>query len=264
MKLEGKIVVITGSSQGIGKATAIEFCKQGATVVLNGRDERKLRKTVLDLKNKGYSVDAIQADITDSHACEFLMEETVRRFGKLDVLINNASLTMQESLEVIDATSFVKIFNSNSLGSVLPTLAALPYLKKSKGSVVFISSLAGLHAMPSASAYSMGKMSLTAFWQSLQLELAGSGVHAGICYVSFTQNEASKRMMQANGGETTVPDRPGILVQSREKVGRSIVRMVRLRRPKKVLSTLGTSVALLFRFTPRTTLFLMKSFQGKG
>lgn len=261
MKLAGKIVLITGSSQGIGKATAVEFCKKGATVILNGRNERKLRKAELDLQNKGFSVYALQGDITDKNDCTRLMEEIVARFGALDVLINNASVTMQESVQAIDLESFENIFNSNAIGSVFPTLAALPLLKKSGGSVLFISSLAGLHAMPSASAYSMGKMSLTAFWQSLQIELSRSGIHAAICYVSFTQNEQSKRMMSANGQLVEVPKRPKFLVQSREKVGRTLVRMIRYRRSKRVLSIMGKLVAFMFRYFPKTTLLIMRSAQ---
>ena len=233
---KGKVAIITGSSQGIGKATAIELCKKGASVVLNGRTLKKLRKTELELLNQGFDVKAVQGDITSLEGCQNLIDETIKTYGKIDILINNGSVTMNESFDSLKPEIFSEIYNSNSVGAVYPTKLALPHLKKTKGSVIFISSLAGLHSMPSASGYSMGKMALTAFWQSLRIELSSTGIHFGICYVSFTQTENQKRMVTADGSLIPVPKRPNIILQSREKVSRKIVRMIQFRRPKIILS----------------------------
>ena len=259
-----KVAIVTGSSQGIGKATAIELCKRGATVVLNGRTQSKLRKAELELLGKGYKVRGIQADITSMEDCKRLMHETVQEFGRIDILINNGSLTMNESFEELNADLFSKIHNSNSIGAVYPTKFALPFLKKTKGSVIFISSLAGLHSMPFASGYSMGKMALTALWQSLRIELSSTGVHFGICYVSFTENESSKRMIKADGTLVPVPKRPWFMLQSRNKVARKIVGMVKYRRKKVTLSCLGKVIALLFRHFPNLVLNLIILTQKKS
>lgn len=259
-----KVALVTGSSQGIGKATAIELCKRGATVILNGRSTDKLRKTELELLNKGYKVRGIQADITSLQDCERMINEIIKVFGQLDILINNGSLTMNESFEELNPDLFSKIHNSNSIGAVYPTKFALPFLKKSKGSVVFISSLAGLHSMPSASGYSMGKMALTALWQSLRIELSTTGIHFGICYVSFTENESSKRMIKADGSTIPVPKRPWFMLQSREKVSKKIISMVKHRRSKMTLSLLGKCIAFLFRYFPNLVINLIILSQKKS
>jgi short-subunit dehydrogenase len=259
-----KVALVTGSSQGIGKATAIELCKRGATVILNGRTASKLRKAELELLNSGYKVRGIQADITSLDDCKRMIDETIQTFGRLDILINNGSLTMNESFEELNPDLFSKIHNSNSIGAVYPTKFALPFLKKTKGSVVFISSLAGLHSMPSASGYSMGKMALTALWQSLRIELNTTGIHFGICYVSFTENESSKRMIKADGTLIPVPKRPSFMLQSRQKVSRKIVGMVKYRRSKVTLSLLGKVIAFLFRHFPTIVLKLIIFSQRKS
>ena len=260
---KGKVVIITGSSQGIGKATAIALCKQGATVVLNGRNPEKLRKTETQLHAKGYSVHAIAGDVTSVADCQHLIDETVSKFGGIDVLINNGSLTMNEKISAIQPEVFAQIHDSNSLGAVYPTLAALPHLRLSKGSIVLISSLAGLHGMPSASAYSMGKMALTAWWQSLKIELHQSSIHIGICYLGFTENETEKRMITADGSLVSVPERPRFLQQSREEVANKICGMIRYRKSKLVLTPLGKISAVLFRYFPRTVLAIFQISQRK-
>ena len=260
-KFNGKVAIITGSSQGIGKATAIKLCQEGASVVLNGRTLLKLEKAKEELQKMGYDVKAIQGDITSEEDCSRLIEKTVRHFGKLDFLINNGSLTMNEKINKLKPEVFASIYDSNSMGAVYPTLAALPHLKKTRGSVIFISSLAGLHGLPSASAYSMGKMALTALWQSLKIELRNTGIHFGICYVSFTQNEQHKRMVTSDGTLVPVPKRPGFIQQSREKVASKIACMIHWRRSRIVLSPLGKITAFAMRYFPRTVLFIMTRVQ---
>ncbi|MCG8574317.1 MAG: SDR family oxidoreductase [Flavobacteriales bacterium] len=259
-----KVVIITGSSSGIGKATAISLCKRGAKVVLNGRNPEKLLECRIELTARGFNVIAVKADITNPEDCQNLMQTTLDSFGKIDVLINNASLTMNEQFDQLHSSLFEKIFNSNSMGAVHPTWAALPHLKKTKGSVIFISSLAGIHGLPSASAYCGGKMALTAIWQSLRIELGGSGVHFGICYVSFTQNDTQKRMIARDGELVKVPKRPKFLQQSQQKVANSIIGMIKRRRSKKILSPIGKISAFAFRFLPRTVSFLMIQIQKRN
>jgi len=117
----------------------------------------KLKKVKEEFDTKNYTTLAIPADICSVEDCKRLVSETIKTFGKIDGLINNGSITMNEQIEKMDGELFKRIFESNSLGAVLPTLEALPFLSKTKGSVIFLSSLAGVHGLPSASAYSMGK-----------------------------------------------------------------------------------------------------------
>lgn len=264
MRFKNKVGIITGSSRGIGKATAIELCQQGAKVVLNGRSQMQLFKTRDELLAMGFEVIALQGDVTSMADCEYVVEETIKAFGQLDFLINNGSSTMNDSFENIEPAIYQNVFCSNSLGAVLPTMAALPYLKQSKGSVLFISSLAGLHGMPSASAYSSGKMALTAFWQSLKIELSHTGIHFGICYLGFTENDANKQMLKANGTLVPVPSRPAYLVKSQKQVARLIAQSIHYRKSRRVISLLGKLSAFMFRVFPKLALLIMIKSQKRN
>lgn len=263
MKMKNKVGIITGSSRGIGKATAIECCEQGATIVLNGRNKERLLATEAELLNKGFNVIAIAGDITSVDDCGHIVNETIRRFGRIDFLVNNGSVTMNETIERIQPHIFEDVVRSNSMGAVYPTMAALPHLKTSNGSVLFISSLAGLHGMPSASAYSLGKMALTAFWQSLKIELAHTGIHFGICYLGFTENDKEKRMVASNGELKPVPNRPKFVQKSQKDVAKIIAGAIRKRKSKLVLSPLGKMANIMMRHFPKLTLFIMMQSQKR-
>ena len=261
---KNKVAIITGSSQGIGKTLAIELCQKGASVVLNGRTESKLTKTFQELQLLGFNVIAVKGDITCLKDCARIIEQTIQAFGKIDYLINNGSVTMQDKIDCIETETFQSVFNSNSMGAFYPTKAALPYLKKTKGSVIFISSLAGLHAMPSASGYSMGKMALSSLWQSLRIELSHTGIHFGICYLSFTQSEKGKTMLTSNGNTIPVPKRPRFILQSQKTVAKSIMRVIKHRRSKSVFSIFGKVVSVFFKFFPRVAIAIMILNQKKA
>lgn len=263
LDFEGKVAIVTGSSRGIGKETAMQLCERGATVILNGRNSETLELTRHEMSKAGYSVIAIQGDVTSYEFCEKLIQSTISTFGQIDILINNGSVTMNEKIQNLHPLLFQEVFNSNIIGAVFPTIVALPHLTKSKGSVIFISSLGGLHGFPSASAYSMGKMALTAFWQSLKIELSSSCIHFGIIYISFTENEDAKRMITANGTLVKVPNRAKFLQQSRQNVSSSIIYMIKRRKPKMILSPFGKIVAILIRYFPRLTLYSLIRSQKK-
>lgn len=125
LTFKDKVIIITGSSKGIGKVTALEFCRKGAIVVLNGRDPNTLQKTVDELRILGYRVMGITADITNIKDCENLIQTCITHYGKLDVLINNASLTMNGRLLDMGPSIFSEIFMSNSLGAIIPTQYAI-------------------------------------------------------------------------------------------------------------------------------------------
>ncbi|NOQ70687.1 MAG: SDR family NAD(P)-dependent oxidoreductase [Crocinitomix sp.] len=264
MRFKNKVGIITGSSRGIGRATAIELCQQGAKIVLNGRSHVQLLKTRDELLAMGFEVIALQGDVTSMADCEYVVAETIKVFGQLDFLINNGSSTMNESFENIEPAIYQNVLCSNALGAVLPTMAALPYLKQSKGSILFISSLAGLHGMPSASAYSSGKMALTALWQSLKIELSHTGIHFGICYLGFTENDAEKKMLTADGTLIPVPNRPAYLVKSQKQVAQLIAKSIYYRKSRRVISFVGKLAAFLFRFFPKLALLIMIKSQQRG
>lgn len=245
-----KVAIVTGSGMGIGKATALELCALGAKVVLNGRNPERLEKSFNEFKEKGYDVLAVSCDITHAQDCERLVNKTLEAYGKIDVLITNASVSMREKFEKLQPEIFAQIIHSNINGSAFPAWYALPHLKKTNGSITFISSAAGFMGMPTGSAYSAGKMALTALAQSMRIELSGSGVHVGIVHVGFTQNEEQKRVLNANGELVPVATRPAYLQQTREQVAKAVLRSIRRRDFKTVLTIVGKLNAFMSRFFP--------------
>jgi NAD(P)-dependent dehydrogenase (short-subunit alcohol dehydrogenase family) len=247
---KNKVAIVTGSTMGIGKALALELCQRGAKVVINGRNRVRLEQTVNEFSGQGYNVTSCLADVTDFGDCARLIDAAVKNFGRIDILITNAGIVGYSSFENFDPAEYRKAIDSNIYGSLFPAKAALPHLKESEGSLVFISSLAGMIGMPNYSAYSMGKMSLTALSQSLRTELKNTGVHVGIVYISFVKNEDQKRFISSDGSLVPVPPRRPWLQQPREKVARSVLNLIQHRRPKAVLSAFGKLTELVIRFIP--------------
>jgi short-subunit dehydrogenase len=257
-KFSDKVVFITGSSKGIGRAIAEAMLQQGARVVLNGRNSELLEKTATALSGPGRELLQIAADVSQPEAFSSALDLILARFGKLDILILNAGLSSYGAVEKTSDTSLEQVMRVNTLGPFAGTRIALPHILASRGSIVYISSLAGLHGIPYSSVYSMSKMSLTALAESLKTELTGKGVHIGIVYVGFTRNDPTKTAVAPDGTIRPLQDRPGWVQQSPEKVARLILRSIRRRRFRTTLSTMGRLMAFFSRYFPRLFQFSMR------
>jgi len=247
---ENKVVIITGSSMGIGNQMAWQLAQQGAKVVLNGRNPDRLEKAGQALKEKGFTVLTIAGDVSNEEDCQQLIDQTIKAFGKIDVLINNAGVSTEGQVTELEGSVFKKIMEINYLGSVYPTQSALPHLKISKGSVIFISSVAGIRGLPNYSVYSSSKMALTALAEALRIELSEDGVHVGIAYVGFTENHPEKTIYDAQGQKIPQPKRDLIKPEPVEKVAARIINMIERKTFKKVFTPLGKLNSVLNKFTP--------------
>jgi len=258
--VKGKIVFITGSSRGIGRQLAWKLLSEGATVVLNGRNKDRLEKTRMEFEAHGHHCLAISGDITNYEECCRMISDIISIHQRLDVLVTNASITMEAKFDDVDFLSLTKVIESNLYGTLAPVKAALPSLKKSKGSLILISSLAGLHGLPGFSAYCMGKMPLTALWQSLRIENKNTGIHFGLVMVGFTRNDPDKTLMDAQGNTVLMPPRPAGLQQTQEKVANSLFKVIITRRKKIVLSPIGKFMAVVSRISPRLLYWIIGRF----
>lgn len=245
-----KTVLITGSGSGIGRATALAFCQAGASVMLNGRNAEKLERTCAEFREQGYSVRYHVADVLDYAQCQRLVQETLDQFGRLDALVANAGSSMQAEFAQMDPHVFRQVLDSNILSPAFTAHAAIPALRETGGSVVFVGSLSGMIGLPTGSAYSAGKMALTALAQSLRLELLDAGVHIGIAYVGFTKNDPEKRVFDAEGKLVPVAERAGWMQQTQEQVANAIVRLAARRDKRVILSALGKVLYLLNTVSP--------------
>ena len=248
--LKDKVAIITGSSLGIGKALAFEMAKKGAKIVLNARNLERLEKTQLAMQEAGYESIAVIGDVSNMEDCQRLVDQTIEAFGKIDILVNNAGISMEGTIEELDSEVFRKVMNVNYLGCVYPTKAALPHLRKSKGSLIFAGSLAGMRGLPKYSVYSSSKMALTALAQSLKIELDGSGVHVGIAYIGFTQNDPDKTIFDKDGKIIAQPKRDFIKTEPPENVALRIIKMIENKTFKQYFTPLGKLNAFMNRFFP--------------
>ena len=247
----GQVAIVTGSESGIGRETARVLCENGAAVVLNGRNAERLEHTRQTLAAAGHTVATCVADVTDYAACEHLVQTAIENFGQLDILITNASISMRAYFADMAPEVFRQVLDSNVYGSVYPLKAALPYLTRTRGSVTFISSISALNGMPSGSAYCAGKAAVANLAHTLRLELVETGIHFGVVHIGFTQNDPEKRVLDAAGRPVPIAHRPPRWQKSQAEVAAIIVRHVRKRRQRTVISALGRLIVLVHTYLPR-------------
>lgn len=248
--LFNKVVIVTGSGMGIGKAIALNFAEHGAKVVLNDRDAIKLQATEQEFIRLGFEVKAVKGDVSSLVDSQYLIEETLEAFGQLDILINNAGIATRGTVEEIIPHVFDALTETNFLGSVYVTKCALPYLRRKKGHIIFINSICGFRGMPYSSVYSSTKMAQAAFAESLRIELHETGIHVGIAYLSFIRNSPKKEILSENGKWTHLPMRKNVRVAEPEEVAAKIRMMIEKRQHRFVHTLLGKATYLLQRFFP--------------
>ncbi len=258
----GKVVLITGSSKGIGKATALLLGSLGAKICLNGRNSVDLAKTRDELMASGIDCISVSGDVSESVDCKTLTDRVVSHYGSLDILINNAGIATRGLVSELIPETWQKVLGINTLGSIYPTLYALPHILKTRGSIIFISSLAGKVGLPGHSAYSVSKMALSAFSQAMQLEHKKSDLHTGIVYVGFTENESEKKILSPDGTYTVLKSRDNLKKASRQDVALSVAKTIYKRKNRVTLSAVGKLQGIALRFFPfLLTLILKRSFR---
>lgn len=248
--MEGKVAIITGSSRGIGKATAISLGRQGCTVVLNGRHEGRLQAAVEDLASMGIRADGVAGDLVDPAVAKSLVDHTISKYNRLDIVVNNAGLSMRGLFSELEPEVFQDIFDANVINAMNVSKYAIPHLETSKGSLVFVSSVVGIRALPYTSVYSSAKMALTGLAEALKIELAKQRIHVGIVYVGYTQNASDKTVMNAEGEMVPLKPRDGGVADTPEGVARLILKNIRKRKFKTVHSTPGKVNAIMNRILP--------------
>jgi len=239
---QGSVVIITGSSRGIGLETARLYLHHGHRVVLNGRDPQRLTKAQAQLDPDGARTLVVAGDVTDSADVRRLVEATVERWGRIDVLICNAGLMMRGPFSELSAAVAERIMRVNVLGVTLPIVQALPEITKQGGSIEIISSLAGIRGMPHISLYCASKMALTAIAESLWVELTGTGVHVGILYVGITENDPEKTLLSADGRDIKVKRSSH---STQQQVAAAVHRQVSRRKRRVVMTPAGKALAFL-------------------
>ncbi|MDX1992731.1 MAG: SDR family oxidoreductase [bacterium] len=234
--MNDKIILITGASSGIGAELARQVSRLGAKCVLAARDRNALEQVARDCP--GALI--VPTDVTNPDDCKRLVEQAIAHFGRIDVLVNNAGVSQWALFEQItDLTIFEQIMRVNYLGSVYCTYYALPHIKRTKGLLVAVSSLTGKTGVPTRTAYSASKHAMQGFFDSLRIELLGTGVDVLVVSPGFVQTSVRERAFGADGkplGQSHL-DEAGVMPV--EECVRQIVDAMQKRRRELVMTSRG-------------------------
>ncbi|KAK0411320.1 hypothetical protein QR680_005599 [Steinernema hermaphroditum] len=194
ISLAGKVALITGASSGIGRETALLFNKLGASLILTGRRSDALEELKADIMRSGRAnVFDVSADITEPRQVEDLVEKALRRFNKLDVLVNSAGIIERGSIEDTNLEQFDRVMNINLRSLFHLTSLLVPHLVTSKGSIVNVSSVNGIRSFPGVLVYNISKAGIDQFTRCVALELASKGVRVNAVNPGVTATELHKR-----------------------------------------------------------------------
>jgi NAD(P)-dependent dehydrogenase (short-subunit alcohol dehydrogenase family) len=244
---EGKVALITGSARGIGFAIAELLGKRGAKIVISDILEDTLAEAEEKLSNQGVEALAAVSDVTAPEKCSSLVKLAVRRFGKLDIVINNAGVSIVDRFENCTPGTCKRLMDVNLMGAIYMSIAAVPALKDSKGHLVFVSSVSGIRSIPTGGLYGASKAALRSLAESIRLELKDHGVHVGVISPGFTTTEAAKTVMKGDGSPRPI-DRPPH--DTPEGVALGIARLIEKRERERVLTPLGKLTLVLQRISP--------------
>lgn len=261
--LQGKVVVITGASSGIGKALAYEFAKHNTKLAIGARNIEELNAIANDLINRGIEVIPVKTDVTSETDCKNLIDKAVIRFGQIDILINNAGVSMRALFKDVDLKVIHHLMNVNFWGTVYCTKFALPYLIQSKGSIVGVSSIAGFHGLPGRSGYSASKFAMHGFLETLRIENLKNGLHVMIAAPGFTATNVRFSALTADGTPQGMSPRDEKNMMTPEQVAKIIVKGVVKRRRNIIMGTEGKISVLAQRILPKIIDRLLYGYMAK-
>lgn len=247
MPFANRAALITGAARGIGFATAVALGRRGAAVTITDVDEARLERAAKELAALGLSALAVRADVRSADDCRRAVKNTLEKFGRLDTLINNAGISMVSRFDQCTPEPCQRLIEINVVGSVNMTLAAVEEIKKNQGSIVFVSSVSGIRAIPEGSLYSCSKAAMRSLADALRVELAPLGVHVGTIIPGFTSSDPEKTVMTGDGADRPI-DRPPH--DTPEGVAAAIVKLIERRKREMVLTPLGKLTAILHRLSP--------------
>jgi len=216
-----------------------------------------------ELLANGCNVKAAIADIRKQGQCRFLIDEVIKKYGRLDILVNNAGVSSRGSIENSADKNFTILSETNFTGAAHLSKYAIPHLKKTKGHVIFINSIAGFRGMPFNSAYSASKMAQAALSEALRIELWDYGVHVGIAFVGFTQNDPNKKILDVDGSLVYLPKRTNMQLATQESVAQSIRKMIEKRTNRITLTGLGNLANFTIRYLPAFSSWLLWLYREK-
>ncbi|WP_162055538.1 SDR family oxidoreductase [Pontibacter pamirensis] len=251
--MKDKVVLITGGTSGIGKACAFAFGRAGAKVVFTGRNLQNLQQTSQELTAAGINNLPVQADVSVEEQCEQMVQKAVNKYGRLDVLVNNAGISMRALFEDLHLDVIRKVMDINFWGTVYSTKYALPYIKAGKGSIIGISSIAGYRGLPARTGYSASKFAMHGFLETLRTELLHQGVHVMVACPGFTASNIRNTALAADGLQQGESPREEGDMMTAEEVAERILKATQQRKRDLVMTFQGKLTVFLNKWLPGLT-----------
>lgn len=247
--MQNKVVIITGASSGIGYALAKEFSKRGAKLSLAARRLERLDDLKKELPET--NILTVKTDVSVEEDCKNLIDKTIGEFGKIDILINNAGISMRALFSDMKLDVMHKLMDVNFYGTVYCTKYALPYLLETKGSLVGVISIAGYVGLPGRTAYSASKFAIRGFLDTIRIENLKKGLHVLVAAPGFTSSEVRKVALTADGSLQGETPRNEDKMMTSEECALHIANAVKKRKRQLILTFIeGKLTVLLGKFFP--------------
>lgn len=240
-------MIVTGASSGIGEALARRFSALGANVVAGARSLEKLETLVRELPSGGI---AVQCDVSKEEDCKRLIDRAVETFGRIDVLVNNAGISMRALFDDVDLDVLRRLMDTNFWGSVYCTKYALPYIQTSQGSIVGISSVAGFHGLPGRTGYSASKYAMHGLLETVRIENLKKGVHVLIVAPGFTASNVRFAALTADGLQQGASPREEGKMMTADEAAKRIIKAITRRKRTLLMDFDGKATRILKFFAP--------------
>lgn len=259
--LQNKVVVVTGGSEGIGRALVEMALQQGAKVATCGRNYDKLYQLQTLYSSKPLVI--YQADVSNELDCRTFIAEVVKAYGTIDILINNAGISMRALFQDTELDTLRKVMDINFWGTVYCTKFALPYIIKQKGSIVGVSSVAGYRGLPGRSGYSASKFAVNGWMEALRTELMESGVNVLWVCPGFTASNIRNAALNKDAEPTGESMMEEGKMMTAEECANYILQAIEKRKRTLVLTGTGKQAVYMNRFFPALADKLVRKFYYK-
>lgn len=256
--MQKKVVVITGGTDGIGKALVLQYLDEGASVATCGRNQDKLDNLLGETNGKNLL--ALQCDVSVENACKLFMEKVISHFGCIDILINNAGISMRSMFRDVSMETMRQVMEVNFWGAVYCTRYAMDSIIRQKGTITGISSIAGYRGLPGRCGYSASKFALNGWMEALRTELIDTGANVMWIAPGFTQTNVRKTALNKDSNPQGKSPLNESKLMTADECAQHIIRAIEKRKRTLVLTTLGKTTVFMNKFFPGISDRLTKRF----
>jgi len=247
---ENKISIVTGASSGIGKAIAIELAHHGAKVILSSRNRNRLEQVAHTIRMNGDYAEVHEADVTYFESCESLINKTIEKYGRIDLLVNNAGISMRANFLDVKIEVLKRLMDTNFWGTVYCTKLALAELIKNKGSLISISSICGITPLPGRTGYAASKHALDGFIDTIRVENLDNNLHVLSVHPGFTTSNIRNVALNKDGEEQGETPRDEDKMMSAAKVATEVVKAIQNHKRDITLTSEGKLITWIYKTMP--------------